>query len=173
MADKGTLEDRVKALERYMVTVAKAISDVKAGLKVLVEKGNNKKNEELKEILDSQKIIDEIIVSNTDAIKRFDKEIKLIESDKPKMVIVDRDTKEETMEDKAKFADIKCRYFDEGFCKYRSKCRYFHPKDICEAHKKNENCIKKNCKDRHPEKCKFWQSSNGCKRQNWTLFDNY
>lgn len=44
----------------------------------------------------------------------------------------------------------KCFYFNSGYCKYKSKCKYLHPKEEC-----SQNCKLKNCIKRHIKQCKF------------------
>ena len=63
-----------------------------------------------------------------------------------------------------KVKKIKCRYFNKGFCKYRKKCRYLHPKNICSDYVTNAKCLQTTCEDRHPEMCKFWGGTSKCKR---------
>ena len=58
----------------------------------------------------------------------------------------------------------RCRYYNRGYCKYVSKCRYFHPEGICEDYEKHQKCERKECWERHPRRCKWEQSDGGCKR---------
>ena len=45
---------------------------------------------------------------------------------------------------------VKCTYFNTGYCKYKEKCKYIHPKEEC-----TENCKIKSCMKRHVKICKF------------------
>ena len=61
-----------------------------------------------------------------------------------------------------KMTDVKmrvkvCKFFNSGYCKFRSKCTFFHSKDRCE-----DECIGKNCQKRHPKVCRY---GNKCKRK--------
>ena len=44
----------------------------------------------------------------------------------------------------------KCCYFNSGYCKYKSKCKYLHPKEEC-----SQNCKLKSCMKLHVKQCKF------------------
>ena len=52
------------------------VKALKVSIEALENKRDKKENTEIKEIIDAQTVIDEILVANTDAIKRTDKEIK-------------------------------------------------------------------------------------------------
>ena len=57
----------------------------------------------------------------------------------------------------------KCRYYNRGYCKYKSKCRYTHPKHICKEYMASQKCEKVDCYDRHPKVCK-WADGKTCQR---------
>ena len=75
MADKTSLESQVKNLEKGMGTIVKAFKDLKTSVKALEDKIENAQNEEVREILRNQKVLQDIISANSDAIKRIDIEI--------------------------------------------------------------------------------------------------
>ena len=52
------------------------VKDLKCSVEDLKMKLSIKENEEIREILEIQRVIDEVIVANSDAINRIDKEIK-------------------------------------------------------------------------------------------------
>ena len=52
------------------------MKDLKLTVEALGKKPDAKEIDEVKEILDALKVIDEVIVANSDAIKRIDREIK-------------------------------------------------------------------------------------------------
>ena len=60
----------------------------------------------------------------------------------------------------------KCRYYDKGYCKYASKCRYSHPKEMCRTYKESKRCKDRGCGGRHPRACKWFQRDVGCRRLN-------
>ena len=45
--------------------------------------------------------------------------------------------------------DVKCPHYNSGFCKFKQKCKFFHPIDKCER-----SCKEKTCRKRHPKLCK-------------------
>ena len=45
-----------------------------------------------------------------------------------------------------------CRYFNKGHCKYRERCKFNHPKEICKTYLDCGKCEIENCRDRH-QKC--------------------
>ena len=60
----------------------------------------------------------------------------------------------------------KCKYFNSGHCKYKSECKFSHPKEICKAYLEGRKCNQKTCLSRHPKACKWSQGRSGCRRQN-------
>ena len=51
-----------------------------------------------------------------------------------------------------------CRYFDNGYCRFETKCKYYHSKEKCVE----ETCGGRGCHKRHPRNCKFY-SKGKCK----------
>ena len=78
-------------------------------------KVDEKENKEIKEILNAQAIIDEILVANSDAIKRIDKEIQNIIVNKD----LTKDSENAVPEEEAGKKTKKCKYFNRGYCKYK------------------------------------------------------
>ena len=52
----------------------------------------------------------------------------------------------------------KCRYFNGGYCRLKSSCKFLHPKDHC----KIDKCIDKACPNRHIKPSNNWLK-NACK----------
>ena len=52
-----------------------------------------------------------------------------------------------------------CRHFQTGFCKFGELCRKHHVKVICNK----ENCDSKDCNERHPKICRYFNSNQACK----------
>ena len=78
MEANKSLEDQVKALQRQFGGIARLVKDLKSTLDKLENRNEASENSEVQEIIDTQKVIDKIIVANSDAIKRMDKEIREI-----------------------------------------------------------------------------------------------
>ena len=53
-----------------------------------------------------------------------------------------------------------CPYYRVGYCKYKNKCKLFHPKENCGDRK----CRDKACTKRHRKPCKYGQT---CSRKCW------
>ena len=123
MADKNSIEFQVKNLEKGMGTIVKAFKDLKASVKALEDKIDNAQNEEVREILRNQKVLQDIISANSDAIKRIDIEIAKHKDNSQKAYPEKKDKESENKEKK-------CRYFNKGHCKYKTVCRFSHPSEV-------------------------------------------
>ena len=58
----------------------------------------------------------------------------------------------------------KCRYFDRGYCKYKTKCRFTHMLGLCSQYLQIGKCERKECDQRHPKSCKWDKGNSACKR---------
>ena len=59
----------------------------------------------------------------------------------------------------------KCRYFNRGFCKYGQKCRFYHPRQVCNEFLLEGICRQHKCPQRHPRHCRYWTTrQEGCNR---------
>ena len=166
MSGKVSLEEQVATLQKQFGGIVKLVKGLKASVEALESTGIPKEMDEVKEILEAQRVIDEIIVANADAIKRMDREMKEIKEKKQEQK-APIDTPENEIGDgdgEVKTVKKKCRYFNRGFCKYKTKCRFVHPKQICQQHTKDNKCEKRYCQDRHPKTCKWLSTEFGCKR---------
>ena len=63
-------------LQKHFGGIVKMVKDLKITVESIEKKISLKENEEIREILETQRVIDEVIVANSDAIKRIDKEIE-------------------------------------------------------------------------------------------------
>ena len=165
MEENSSLDSQVKTLRRQVGGIARLVKDLKCSMESLEKKVSVKENTEIQEIIDAQQLLDEIIVANSDAIKRIEKEIKEIAVNKSSKA-----APEEIIEadDNVKKGNKrrKCRYYNRGYCKHTIKCRYLHPENICKVNSETQSCKEKQCMDRHPKLCKWLKQSGGCKRQN-------
>ena len=57
----------------------------------------------------------------------------------------------------------KCKYFNSGFCKFQSDCRFSHNENICTV----INCKDKNCPNRHPKACRYREQ---CRRKTTCVY---
>ena len=86
MGDKVPLEMQVKELEKSLVTIVKAFKDLKASFKALEEKSTKSHDEDIQELMNRQKNLEEVIEANSDAIKRIVAEILNIKNAKRKLI---------------------------------------------------------------------------------------
>ena len=125
------------------------LKGLKKAAEALQKKTPAKENDKIKEILERQKVVEDGIASNADALSRIDREIDEL-SNKIKV------TKEK---------EEICRYYNKGHCKYRNKCRFYHPQNICKVYLESGKCVGKECSDRHPKTCIYWlRNKTGCAR---------
>ena len=143
----------MKELEKQFGGILKLVKNLKTTVESLVEKVSKQENDEIKEIIETQKVIDEVIVANSDAIHRIEKEIKEImehrldtanQSNKKDHVESAND-KEETNQVRQK----KYKYFNRGHCKYVNRCRNSHPTEICSTYREGNKCNQSSCQKRH------------------------
>ena len=137
------------------------------------------------------------IVANSDKMKRIDKEIKDLLTDKNKknesrkeientlkklenqIIHLEKDSKEaKSNKDISKVSDNnkkakRCKYFNVCYCKYKEKCKFTHTKEIYNAYLDGE-CDGKglSCQDRHHKACKCFASETGCKREDACKFSH-
>ena len=57
-----------------------------------------------------------------------------------------------------------CIHDRKGYCREGERCKFFHTKEICTEHKENGICIRKSCRKRHPQHCRYFQRSI-CRRE--------
>ena len=105
-------------------------------------------------------------MANSENLKRIDSEIKEMKN----RIIATPNPREEDMDEgkeaeERNLAIKKCRYFNRGYCKYKSRCKYFHPQQICQDHLETLDCELKGCKNRHPKVWKWFRKAGGCNRE--------
>ena len=106
MADKIPLEMQVKELEKSLVTIVKAFKDLKSSVKALEEKSNKSHEEDIKELMNRQETLDEIIKANSEAFKRIDVEILNMKNDKAAADLSEKYDKEAENKDKFPLAPM-------------------------------------------------------------------
>ena len=155
MAGEKSLDIQVKTLEKGMGTLVRAFKELKENVKALEDKVENKYHEEVKEIKENQKRLEDLLRDNSEAIKKIENVMSRKEEESSKAEV------EETNKSKIK---KKCRHFNSGHCRYKSDCRFSHPIETCKIYLEEGKCERKQCKDRNPKICKWWQGRRGCKR---------
>ena len=61
-----------------------------------------------------------------------------------------------------------CHYHKYGYCREKNECDRLHSSVICSK----TNCDVKNCRDRHPQQCKFFASQDFCKFGDSCMYDH-
>ena len=161
MADKVSLELQVKGLEKNMAAIIKAFKGFKVSMDALEKKVNKHQEEEIKELIKTQKMLNDIVVSNSEAIKQIDIEIKRLENEREAVKVDSKKDEDDIRAIEAK----KCKYYNRGYCKYKFKCKFVHPGESCKTYLEGKRCDEKNCEDRHPKVCKWWLKG-GCRGRN-------
>ena len=159
MADKSSLEMQVKSLENAMGAIVKAFKDLKSHVKALEEKVEKDKDQEIRDIMNSQKMLEELISANSKDINIVNDEIKKIQSEKVEANLAKEKVKMENLKKK-------CKYFNKGHCKFKTECKFLHPSENCGKYMEGDKCDQKACNARHPKVCKWLQGRSGCRRQN-------
>jgi hypothetical protein len=76
----------------------------------------------LQDILEAQRVIDNIIAANVDTIKRIEQEMNELKRNQPKQKAPKDTNDKEINASVVKSVKKRCRYFNTGFCKYTTKC---------------------------------------------------
>ena len=142
-------------------------------------------------------MIDEILVKNSDDITVIKKtkednsisnknlDAKIYKIDKEietrleniKTQLDDRTTFDKENIDEAKdekHNDIKCNYFNKGFCKMKETCLFKHKSTtICKDHLASQKCSKKECDKRHPKTCRYFLRGSCWRRDNCSYLYAY
>ena len=58
----------------------------------------------------------------------------------------------------------KCNFYNRGFCKMGSECKFLHNDKVCESFVDLGICEMQRCNKRHQYHCKYLNSENGCRR---------
>jgi hypothetical protein len=160
------MEEEVRTLQRQFGGMVQMMKELKTSFNVLENKVLLKENDEIQKILETQKAIEESLASNQEAIKRIEEEMKEF-AEKNVDITATHKVPDNTGNDAGEIAKTRlCRYYNRGYCKYKFKCKYIHPKEICIKHIQNGNCRNKECEDRHPKTCKWTETELGCRRPN-------
>ena len=137
MEANNSLENQVKTLQRQFGGMAKLVKDLKCTVESLEQKVSQRENHEIQEIIDTQQVLDEIIVAFSDALRRIEKEMQEIASkkigDKVPNDIIEKDKNREVKNRR------RCRYYNRGFCK-QIQCGYFHADEICRTYLETQRC---------------------------------
>ena len=153
-----SLEEQFKLLQKHFGAVIMTVKELKVSVDALEKK--------MEEIFKTKKVLDEVICENKMEINRLDKELRRMHERNKASEEQNNDNRNrnKVKEDTSDKIVRKCRYFNRGFCKYRTKCKYTHPKETCKEYSENQRCKTKDCPFRHQKECKWSKKDEGCKR---------
>ena len=167
MATNNDFEEEFKTMKRHFGGIVSLVKDLKARLESLEIKVQPGNDQEVKDIAEKQARLDELVVVNKESIIRIDKEMEEMKnSGFGSQSSRGNHTEEVKGASEKGIVTKKCRYYDKGYCKYASKCRYSHPKEMCRTYKESKRCKDRGCGGRHPRACKWFQRDVGCRRLN-------
>ena len=161
MTHKSTLEEEVRSMKKHFGGLVALVKDLKAKVEKFEEKQETSENSDIKEIVEKQRLLFDLVEANSERIRQIDIEMKDIIN---KRKVMEKDSVEKEKVAESNLVKKKCRYYDKGYCKYQKKCRYFHPIEVCKTHLEKQKCKENGCRGRHPRACKWFQRDIGCKR---------
>ena len=157
--------------------ILEAIQNLNERLGAIEEKYNDAKLNELHDVIETQALIDKIVVKSTDdiavmkkvkeenynAIKQLESKINILDKEiKNKMEephqgehVELRAPKITESEKGSEKQNIVCRYHNKVYCREKCLCIYKHSQQFCEIFLKDGKCFIRNCSSRHPNNCKY------------------
>ena len=177
MTDKDNLEEEVKSMKRHFGGLVSLVKDLKARLERLENVTEHDLNKEIKAIMEKQAVLEELIVANTERIKRIDCEVEeirckeLVAQASKEINTKETNTTNDDLVKEVKIRKIgnkslkRCRYFNRGHCKNKGECQFSHLSEICEKYLQEGICQEIPCQSRHPKVCKWTKTETGCRRE--------
>ena len=112
----------------------------------------NLKNEEVK-ISDNISVLEAEHDVIADRIKVIDDALEAMNTniDELKNKLDVTDVRKETENDKKQ-----CRFDNLGYCRENNDCPFYHADSICTVYLSNGICWKRECRDRHPKLCRYY-----------------
>ena len=175
-----SLKEKVMELNENQNHILEAVQFLNERLEHFEEKFNDEQINDLKDIIDSQQTMDAIVVKNSDdiilmkkkkeenkeSIKMLDERISIIDQDIKAMTtnlqnqlesLKDEVTENDVRENEEGKGQVKCKYFNSGFCRMQENCIFSHKSlKICDAHKNGIKCRNNSCNERHPKVCRYF-----------------
>ena len=75
---KPTLEDQIKTLERHFGGFVATVRNLKVSVDDLKQKFEGIEKKEIREMVETQKVMEEVVVANSDTIDKLKKDVILI-----------------------------------------------------------------------------------------------
>ena len=136
MASENSLEFQLKSIEKGMGTLVKAFKDLKANVKALEDKVDNKINDEIKDIKKNQKVLEDLMKANSDAEKVVKNVILGLQKENQK-------AEQNKVVEKTNNELIKWKFYNGGHCKYKTDCKFYIPVRFANSTLKGFNVTKK------------------------------
>ena len=80
MANKSTLEKEVRSMKKHFGGLVALVKDLKAQVEKFEEKGEHRENPEIKDIVEQQRLLTELVEANSDRLRQIDSEMKDIKN---------------------------------------------------------------------------------------------
>ena len=72
---KKSLEEQVKTMQNHFGAIISTVKDLKTSVETLQKRFEQNQTSEVEEIVETQRVLDEIVVANSDAIKQIKSEM--------------------------------------------------------------------------------------------------
>ena len=142
----------VKNMHTTYKTLSEKVKNLEDRMSMMDKENEVTVDSDMKTCEDQFKLIDEriagnkdMIDSNKDALTKIEVDIEDIKSNKK-----DESSKQSVVQE---HDQKRCKWWNRGYCKFKQKCPFLHPKEICIE----EKCVDKDCQKRHPNNCKNWE----------------
>ena len=162
--------------------ILEAVKNLNERIEVIENKVDDDKLSDLKDIIETQAVIDEVVVKSSDdialmqkvknensrAIRMLESKIETLDKEiQKKLKELPQNEEKIDKEEPTKNEEIKkiCKFYNKGYCSYKKRCRYVHPKNVCEIFLRDGKCLKSCCFYRHPRTCKYY--GRGCRQSGW------
>ena len=163
---KLSVEEEMTTLKKHFGGIVATVRDLRRSVEALEKKLSAKENQEIREIMETQKVIEEVMKIIKKEIVKMEQakyneasnNLHVTESragHKDVLVDVKVDVQDKVAEKKK---PKKCRYYDRGYCKYKTKCRFTHLLGLCSQYLQTENVGKGNV----TKSCKWDNGMHSC-----------
>ena len=146
-------EAKISSLEAIILEINTKFTDYRKQAEE-----NDKRKEEINDLIKLQPITDVLVVENSDAIKILKKEMLNLK----KISLNKKDNLENKKNIDKNPINKLCRYFNRGFCKRGVGCNFLHPQSICQAFIDGQYCKWDSCTNRHPKTCYQYINNKSC-----------
>ena len=173
------MKNKMEELYTNQTHILEAIQNLNERLIKIEENFDDKIVDEIKEIVETRAVLDDVVVKTSDHITALMKG-KDVNKDAITKLTKESNNNQKSMEEtmrklgdeiehidnKIKLLDIKeeqslrvrrCSFYNRGYCRLQSDCPFYHPENRCEEYENEGFCIKTICRDRHQRTCRYWK----------------